>query len=232
MVHVITETGNSSKEPEHLRNLHRVYLRPSKNKDRDELTNFAICGDYACWRASNAQEVSVINIKQVIEQSKLEGGRFFQFKENTIDLSDFVDKEKILMKQRQAITIEACNPLFALHAFSEEKLSEKQIIQRSNAIQVSVGSRGIVYDLNPVEHGKDPLAISEIPAMHHLLKVQGYVETGYIIQNMSSHKAQSKVVYQLTKSIKSNFEGSLYYLSREQQLLEKKKKPKEQDANG
>ena len=34
--------------------LHRVYLKPSKEKVRDELTSFAVCGDFACWRAQTA----------------------------------------------------------------------------------------------------------------------------------------------------------------------------------
>ena len=51
---------------------------------------------------------------------------------------------------------------------------------------MSIGNRGLVYDLNPVKNSLDPVGLSEIPAMHYLLKVQNYVETGYIIQNMFS----------------------------------------------
>ena len=74
--------------------------------------------------------------------------------------------------------MEACTPLYGLHGYSDGKLSEKEIIKRSNSIQVSISSRGIIYDLNPISEGRLPVARSEIPAMHHLLKVQNYVETG------------------------------------------------------
>ena len=80
-----------------------------------------------------------------------------------------MDKEKVLLEQRQAITMEACTPLFALHAYSDEAISDGEIIKRGNSIQVSIGSRGIVYDLNPIAKGNPPVAICEIPAMHHLL---------------------------------------------------------------
>ena len=146
-------------------------MRPSKDKERDELTNFAICGDYACWRAANATYISVLNVQGIIE--KWEHYEYFEkFEEKKIDLSDFVDKQKVLQKQRQAISMDACSPLYALHANSNESLNEDVIIQRSNSLQVSIGSRGLVYDLSKAKKGSnDPIAISEIPAMHHLLKV-------------------------------------------------------------
>ena len=68
--------------------------------------------------------------------------------------------------------MDACSPLYALHANSDESLSENIIIKRSNFLQVSIGSRGLVYDLSTTKKGtNEAIAISEIPAMHHLLKV-------------------------------------------------------------
>ena len=43
---------------------------------------------------------------------------------------------------------------------------------------MTIKSRGIVFDLGRAEEGKGPVAINEIPAMHHLLDCQSYVETG------------------------------------------------------
>ena len=153
------------------RKLYRIFLRPSKDKERDELTNFAICGDYACWRAGNATYISVLNVHEVIK-NKDKYSQFEEFFEKKIDLSDFVDRQKVVEKQRQAISMDACSPLYALHAISDESLSEKAIIKRCNSLQVTIGSRGLVYDLSTEKkNSTDAIAISEIPAMKHLLKV-------------------------------------------------------------
>lgn len=167
-----------------------------------------------CWRAANAQVISILNIKEVI-RNYWKYKEFEEFKEHQIDLSDFVDKTKVILGQRQAIQMDACSPLYALHAFSDESFGEEEIEKRCNAIQVSIGSRGIVYDLNPCRSGNVPVAMSEIPAMHNLLKVQNYVECGHVIQTMHSLKAQSGTWYQLARSIKSNNEGSFYFLSQD-----------------
>ena len=63
------------------------------------------------------------------------------------------------------ITLRACSSLHALHSYPDETIDETAIIRRSNSLQVTIQSRGIIYDLAD----KEPKAINEIPAMHHLL---------------------------------------------------------------
>ena len=62
------------------------------------------------------------------------------------------------------IQMESCSPLYALHATSDEKFNEQKIIDRSNILQVSIGSRAIFYELDSAA----PIVKSEIPAMNHL----------------------------------------------------------------
>ena len=65
------------------------------------------------------------------------------------------------------ITLRACSPLHALHSNPDETVDETAIKSRSNSLQVTIQSRGIIYDL--ADKDNDPKAINEIPAMHHLL---------------------------------------------------------------
>ena len=90
------------------------------------------------------------------------------------------------------IQMEPCSPLYALHATSDEKFSEKKIIARSNRLQVSVGSCGIFYEL---DRPNGPIVKKEIPAMNHLLDHQNYVETGCTIQKIKELREQSGTTY-------------------------------------
>lgn len=62
------------------------------------------------------------------------------------------------------LQIEACSPLYALHGTSDEKFSEGLIIERTNSLQVSFGSRALVFDLAK----QTPTVEKEMDAMNHL----------------------------------------------------------------
>ena len=67
------------------------------------------------------------------------------------------------------ISMKACTPLYALHAYPDQEFNEKEIIKRSNTLQVTIQSRAILFDLSKTTKDTIQEAISEIPAMHHLL---------------------------------------------------------------
>ena len=60
--------------------------------------------------------------------------------------------------------------------------------------------------------------------MNHLFDQQNYVETGCVIQKMKSYREKSSTKYHLTKSIRSNFEGSFYFLNQQKFLQQYKQK--------
>ena len=95
--------------------------------------------------------------------------------------------------------MKAASPIHALHSYPDDIFDEEVILKRSNQLQVTVKSRGIVYDLGLFDT-KGPVAINEIPAMHHLLDCQSYVETGVKL-NKIKHKflvENDDICYQLT----------------------------------
>ena len=52
--------------------LTRLYLRPSIDKplEKDELTQFVVCGNYVCWRAPYELRVQIVNIKDMAESTR------------------------------------------------------------------------------------------------------------------------------------------------------------------
>lgn len=115
--------------------LNKIFLHPSelRAEDRDEFTQFIVCGEYVCWRGTNDLKIKILNIKE-ITQSRKSPLAFVEGKNlKVIDLAQFFDKTTIMMSgARLNISMEPCSPLFALHSCSDEKFSEEQIIQRSN----------------------------------------------------------------------------------------------------
>ena len=76
---------------------------------------------------------------------------------------------------------------------------------------MTVKSRGIIYELGQF-FTKGPIAIDEIPAMHHLLDCQNYVEAGIKLNKVKNKVTESDVCYQLIQEIEANYTGSFYFL--------------------
>ena len=51
------------------RMLTRIYLRPALGKatERDESTQFVICGQYLCWRVPYELRIQIVNVKDMTE---------------------------------------------------------------------------------------------------------------------------------------------------------------------
>ena len=146
--------------------LTRIFLRPSADKpeEKSEETQVVICGDYVCWRPPYEFRIQVINIKDMTTNFRSPYDYSLPQSKKVVDLTCFFDKTTIISGSRLMIQVESCSPLYALHGTSDEKFSEQRIISKSNTIQVSIGCRGIFYDLDsPV-----PICHNEIPAMNHL----------------------------------------------------------------
>ena len=97
-----------------------------------------------------------------------------------------IDKEDVF--KRTAIRLDACSPLFSLHAILSKNFIEKTILATSNMLQLTVANRAIVYDLRKPE----PIAIIEVAAMQHLLDCQTYVETGIAMMDIKGDKSAGR----------------------------------------
>ena len=92
---------------------------------RDDLTQFIVCGNYACWRRPNELKIKILNVKEMKDGYNSP----FDYSQGKcmkiIDLTPYFEKTKLISDKRHMISIEPCSPLFALHFCSDEKFGKE-----------------------------------------------------------------------------------------------------------
>ena len=125
-------------------------------------TGFVFAGEFICW------------VVDKDDQPKL---KVFDICGGGISealLQPFIDKEKSEM-----ITVDACSPFVLMRIGGPSSVDRKSFKQLANHVQVSIGLRYLIFDLN----GNVPSIVNELDsnANNELANPQNFVETGFKI---------------------------------------------------
>lgn len=182
-----------------------------------------VCGDFLCFKLPSETSITVIKISDIQDMADFNNYPIHLdvlHKYALIDLKMLINMQMVGVEGddcdgQLVVTLKPASSLYALHSYPDNKFDEEILMRRSNQLQVTVKSRGIFYDLSKPKPD-DPIlikVINEIPAMHHLLDCQKYVETGVKMNKIKNRRSEKhNVCYQLSQEIKSNFTGSFYFL--------------------
>ena len=78
------------------------------------------------------------------------------------------------------ISISECSPYRMIRMIQQKELSEEAIWYQMNHLEVTIGSHGLLFNLNEDE----PTPVVEIGAMHQLMDLQNYVDCGFTLQQI------------------------------------------------